>query len=148
MERYLFNCDVEEELYSNFAFTFLGVIAQAWFENRFLRDPMPPWEEATLALKSRYLPTDHVTRLLRKFVNTRQQRSLADYVDEYQILVSAMQLTGINKSETELVCQFIDSLSVYEDRMNMLVRKLDNMEEAYELATMIRGARHTAAVQN
>ena len=99
---------------------------------------MPPWEEATLALKSRYLPTDHVTRLLRKFVNTRQQRSLADYVDEYQILVSAMQLTGINKSETELVRQFIDSLSVYEDRMNMLVRKLDNMEEAYELATMIR----------
>ena len=148
VERYLFNCDVEEELYSNFAFTFLGVIAQAWFENRFLRDPMPPWEEATLALKSRYLPTDHVTRLLRKFVNTRQQRSLADYVDEYQILVSAMQLTGINKSETELVRQFIDGLSVYEDRMNMLVRKLGNMEEAYEPATMIRGARRTAAAQN
>ena len=98
MERYLFNCDVDEELYSNFAFTFLGVITQAWLENRFLRDPMPQWEEATQALKSRYLPTDHVTRLLRKFVNTRQQQSLADYVDEYQILVSAMQLTGINKS--------------------------------------------------
>ena len=32
--------------------------------------------------------------------------------------------------------------------MNMLVRKLDNMEEAYELATMIRGACRTAAVQN
>ena len=98
VERYLFNCNVDEELYSNFAFTFLGVIAQAWFENRFLRDPMPQWEEATQALKSRYLPTDHVTLLLQNFVNTRQQWSLADYVDEYQILVSAMQLTGINKS--------------------------------------------------
>ena len=30
----------------------------------------------------------------------------------------------------------------------MLVRKLDNMEEAYELATMIRGARLTATAQN
>ena len=59
-----------------------------------------------------------------------------------------MQLTGINKSETELVSQFIDGLSVYEDQMNMLVCKLDNMEDTYELATMIRGACCTAAVQS
>ena len=40
-----------------------------------------------------------------------------------------------------MVRQFIDGLKNVEDRMSMLTRRLTTLEECYELATMIQGAR-------
>ena len=147
-ERYLYNCDVVGELYPTYAYTYLGETVQAWYDNKFLSDPTPRWEDVTDALKHRYLPRDHIPRLLRKFQQTRQLRSLMDYVDNFQIVVSAMELAGIVKSQEELIRQFIDGLKLFEDRVNMLTHKMKTINDCYELATLIRGARAVAGTDS
>ena len=134
VERYLYNCDVSDQLFSSYAYTYLARVVQAWFDNHFNSQPTPPWHMTVTAMKSRYLPTDHETRLLRRFTGIKQQRTLQEYVDHFQILVSAMQLAGIFRSDTEMVRQFIDGLRNYDDSINMLVRKLENLEQCYEMA--------------
>lgn len=145
LERYLFNCNVEESLYPSYAYTYMSPVVQAWFDNIFLSQPRVMWDPTvTQALKDRYLHSDHEPRLLRKFTQTCQKRSLADYVDQFQILVSALQLANIRKSQTELVRQFIDGLKNFEDRMSMLTQRVKTIEGCYEMATVIRSARHVA----
>ena len=78
VERYLYNCDISREMYSSYAYTYMAKVVQAWFDTRFLANPQPDWETAVAALKTRYLPMDHVPRLLRKFANFKQFRSLGD----------------------------------------------------------------------
>ena len=143
-ERYLFNCDVEENMYSSFAYTYFGEVVQAWFDNRFLTDPTPNWELVTAALKDRYLPIDHIPRLLRKFQQVRQLRSLMDYVDTYQVMISALELSGVSKSQEELVRHFIDNLKHFEDRVAMLTHGVNSVESCYKLANLLRGAKETA----
>ena len=144
VERYLFNCDVTEELYPTYAYTYMTETVQAWYDNYFLVDKLPKWDTVVEALKKRYLPTNHVPRLLRKFEQTRQARSLLGYVDEFQIVVSALQLVDIHKSEEELVRHFIDGLRNFEDRMNMLTQGVQTLDRCYEMATLIQGARAVA----
>ena len=43
----------------------------------------------------------------------------------------------------ELVRQFIDGLKNYDDRIQMLTRRCDTLDDCYELATLIRGAKST-----
>ena len=141
VERYLYNCGIPEEMYSSYAYTYLIRLVQAWFDHMFFSNPVPPWDLAVTKFKIRYLPIDHVTRLLRKFAAIRQLRSLREYSDKFQILVSAMNLTNISKSQEELVRQYIDGVQNFEDRMTMLTQKCDTLEHCYGLATLIQGAR-------
>ena len=145
VERYLYNCDVVRELYPSYAYTYFSKTVQAWYDNRFLTVPIPDWEDVTVALKQRYLPTDHVPRLLRRFTQVRQIRSLLEYVDTFQVMVSAIEIAGITKSQEELIRQFIDGLKNFEDRVHMLTNRATNVEQCYEMAVLIRGAKAVAS---
>ena len=143
VERYLLQCEISTRAYSSFAYTYLGTTCQAWFDTKFVGDPTPAWPDATTALTGRYLPIDHVARLVRKFAGIKQQRTLMDYMEKFQILISALQLASVEKSMVELVRQFIDGLKNYDDRIQMLTRRCDTLDDCYELATLIRGAKST-----
>jgi len=143
VERYLFNCDVPEEMYSSYAYTYLGPTCQAWFDNQFLQNPTPSWDETTAALKERYLPVDHTTRLLRKFDQIYQIDTLRDYVDRFQVVVSALQLAAIIKSAAELVRRFTEGIRGAEDRLFILSRGCTTLQECYQCVTLLEGAKST-----
>ena len=88
---------------------------QAWYDTRFANNPVPAWPDATAAIMIRYLPIDHEARLVRKFAGMKQESTLVIYMEKFQILVSALQLSKIEKSTVETVRQFIDGLKNYDD---------------------------------
>ena len=141
VERYLYNCNKGEAVFSSYAYTYLDKEVQVWFDHRFLSTPLPPWEEMTAAMIKRYLPLNHSSRLVRRFTGIRQVGSLMQYVDRFQNLLSALGLAGIQKSSTKCIGQFIDGLKEQEDRKTPLLRKPTTMEECYELVTQILGAK-------
>ncbi len=141
VERYLYNCNKGEAVFSSYAYTYLDKEVQVWFDHRFLSTPLPPWEEMTAAMIKRYLPQDHSSRLVRKFAGIRQVGSLMQYVDRFQNLLSALGLAGIQKSSTKCIGQFIDGLKEQEDRKTLLLKKPTTMKECYEIVTQIRGAK-------
>ena len=52
VERYLYNCDVSDQLFSSYAYTYLALVVQAWFDNHFNSQPTPPWHMTVTAMKS------------------------------------------------------------------------------------------------
>jgi len=141
VERYLFNCDVPEEMYSSYAYTYLSATCQAWFDNQFLVNPTPSWDEATAALKERYLPVDHTNRLLRRFDQMHQAGPLREYVDRFQVVVSALQLAAIIKSSAELVRRFTEGVKSQDDRLFILSRGCTTLQDCYQCVTLLEGAR-------
>ena len=141
VERYLYNCHVEEEMYSSFAYSYLSDKCQAWFDNCFLVNPNPPWDEAAAALKQRYLPLDHTDRLLKQFDRISQYGTIREYVDAFQVMVSALQLASIMKTEAELIRRFTDGLKNREDRLHLLMRGCSTITDCYQVMLLVEGAR-------
>ncbi len=144
VERYLYNCGVGERQYSSYAYTYLNTVVQAWFDNYFYTNPTPPWDVTTDAMRGRYLPSDHESRLIRRFLATRQRTGLTEYVDRFQVVLSALELASIKKPQVELVRQFIDGLDNREDRLTLLTREVSTINECYELILKIQGAKRTS----
>ena len=78
----------------------------------------------------------------------KQESTLVIYMEKFQILISALQLSKIEKSTVETVRQFIDGLKNYDDRIQMLTRQCCTLEEFYSLVTLIRGAKSIANTAN
>lgn len=127
-----------ESEYSVYARTYMSQTVQAWMDAQYGVGAKPPWEDLQEEMKDRYLPADHDLQLESKFEKIWQQESLVEYVENFQVLVSAMIFAGVIKTEKRLILQFIKGLTQEEDRRFMAAREPQTLKATYKSVTMLR----------
>lgn len=140
VEKYLTICQTDEDQFTPYARTYMGLTVQSWMDAAF-GDRTPHWSELVTALKKRYLPVDHEDRLEQKFESVSQKSTLTEYVEQFQRLDAAMTNSDLKVRETRKIRQFIKGLSQVEDRRFILQQKCNTMQDVYEEVTILRQAK-------
>lgn len=98
----------------------------------------PSWEDLQEEMKDRYLPADHELQLESRFERTWQKGTLVEYVEKFQILVSAMKFAGVVKTEQRMILQFVKGMTEKDERRFMVAREPQTLKAMYKSVTMLR----------
>lgn len=139
--RYLTQCNVDEAEFSGYARTYMGENEQAWMDAEFGDQDIPPWKDFSEALIERYVPPDHDDRLERMFKRMKQRDTLLHYIEQWQVLDSALTFSKIHISNRRKVSGFIEGMKDREDKYKVIHVKPATLKEVYSLVHDIRRAK-------
>ena len=135
---YLEPHNIPKNQYPRYAYTYMGKSVKAWYDGLLEDTDDLTWSEFCTAIKERYLPTDHVLQITKRYENVTQTGTLVDYVEKWQNLMVAVRAAKINRSEEDHVIQFVTGLARLEDRKAILDRDPKTLAECYRHVTTIR----------
>lgn len=121
----------------------MGKSVQSWMNALFGEGATPSWEDLEEAMKDRYLVQDHEIRLETKFEQLRQKpgETLTKFVEDFQVMLAAMKLAKVERSEARQILQFIKGLTYEDDRRFILGRDPKTLSELYQNVTRLRQAK-------
>eukprot|EP00961_Rhodomonas_salina_P118186 1590542-Rhodomonas_salina.1 len=93
-----------------------------------------------------YLPPDHEIRLQLVFERTVQCTTLLEYVEQFQVLDSAVQFSELVITDKNKVLQFIKGLQKNEDRRFILERSPQDLNQVYICVNTLRQSKTLASV--
>ncbi len=135
-ERYLDQCRVDPEDWTEMASTFLSPKVMTWFTVTFKGRHGIPWEEFQITIRTRYLPQYHAAKLEELLDGMTQLHSISQYVDQFQVVEEALLLAKVTISQPRMRNRFITGLKNKEDKLNLFeqTQKGDNMNLVYQAA--------------
>jgi hypothetical protein len=139
--RYLTQCNVDEAEFSGYARTYMGESEQAWMDAEFGDQDVPPWKDFSAALIERYVPPDHDDRLERMFSRMKQRDTLLHYIEQWQVLDSALTFSKVHISNRRKVSGFIDGMKDRDDKYKVIHDQPETLKEVYNLVHAIRRAK-------
>ena len=132
---------IDESQYSLYARSYMGSTAKAWMDAHFGFNAHPVWDLFKEDIKERFLPIDHQLRVELKFERTAQTTFLREYLERFQVMVSALSVAGHKYSEERLVFQFIKGLQKEEDRRFILNVAPITLKDTYGAVTRLLQAK-------
>jgi hypothetical protein len=136
--RYLTQCKVSEEDFSAYARTYMSETVQAWMDAEFGTEDVPAWELFYEAVVERYVPKDHDDRLERMFSRMKQRDTLLHYVEQWQVLDSALTFSHVQISNRRKISSFVEGMKEKEDKYKVLHDKPANLKDVYATIQEIR----------
>jgi hypothetical protein len=116
----------------------MSELVQAWMDAEFGTTDVPKWREFYCAVIERYVPPDHDDRLERTFSKMRQRDTLLHYVEQWQVLDSALNFSEVHISNRRKVMSFVEGMKDREDKYKVLQEKPSTLKDVYTTVHNIR----------
>eukprot|EP00961_Rhodomonas_salina_P025488 343774-Rhodomonas_salina.4 len=143
VEKYLNQCKCDPWDFAGYARTYMGRTVQAWMAAHWPQDD-PGWDELSSAMLVRYLPPDHTIRLQLMFQWMRQRRTLQQYVDQWQVLDTALKFAKHFIEDFLKVMKFVEGLREVDERRYLMDRDPETLEDLYAGVIRLRQSKTLA----
>ena len=120
---------------------------QAWMDATF-SEHNPPWEHFAKAIVERWIPVDHDQRLELAFQRMKQRDTLLHYVEQWQILDSALTFSKVYIADSRKVLGFAQGMREQDERFKVIQEKPQTLAEVYAIVQAIRQSKVLALATN
>jgi hypothetical protein len=134
MMDYIHLADVPEQHQVRLAGTYLKDHAAVWFltfKNQWANEQLPTWHEFETALRTAFMPPNHVQHVMDKWASIKQTTSVHSYVEAFQALL--LQLPHDATTPTATLDRFIRGLKT-KTELEVRLRNPATLEEAIRIA--------------
>jgi hypothetical protein len=139
--RYLTQCKVPAEDYSAYARTYMSEHVQSWMDAEFGHTDVPEWNDFYNAVIARYVPPDHDDRLERMFAKMRQRDTLLNYIEQWQVLESALEFSHVHINTRRKIMGFIEGMKERDDKYRVIQAHPATLQAVFSIVHDIRRAK-------
>jgi hypothetical protein len=141
LSRYLTQCKVPPEEYSSYARTYMSEQVQAWMDAEFGSTDVPEWDHFYERVVARYVPPDHDDRLERMFARMKQRDTLLNYIEQWQVLESALTFSHVQINTRRKIMGFIEGMKDRDDKYRVIQANPSSLQTVFDIVHDIRRAK-------
>ncbi len=99
---------------------------------------VPEWNEFYNAFIARYVPPDHDDQLERMFAKMRQRDTLLNYIEQWQVLESALNFSHVQINTSRKIMGFIEGMKERDNKYRVIQANPATLQVVFSIVHDIR----------